>query len=60
MQDSVVDITTVMKEKAAREQRWLPTPFSTEVANMLELYLRLPTVPAEACHGGDFVLKVFL
>lgn len=33
---------------------------STDVANGSQLYLRLPSVPAQACHGVNFILFIFI
>ena len=35
-----------------------PPPSSCEVANRLELYFRLPSVPAQACHGAAFTFTL--
>jgi hypothetical protein len=35
-----------------------PTPSSADVANGLERYLRLPSVPELACHGVTFTFTL--
>jgi hypothetical protein len=36
-----------------------PSTSNARVANGLELYLRLPSVPAQTCHGVTFTFKTF-